>query len=98
MQTDQMILASQFCIYHNIEGTFIDSLYQSGLIELTRIEEEIFIPESQLKHVEKLVHFNVDLDINLEGIETISHLLRQIEEMQEQILVLRNKIEFYQTE
>jgi hypothetical protein len=38
------------------------------------------------------VRLHYDLDINIEGIETINHLLEKIEEMQREIAHLKNKI------
>ena len=98
METEQMIPASEFCIYHNIELSFIYSLKESGLIDITSIEEKIFVPVSQLKHLEKLMRLKEEMDINIEGIETITYLLQRINDMQGHILVLKNKLAFYENE
>ena len=98
METEQMIPASEFCIYHNIELSFIYSLKESGLIDITSIEEKIFVPVSQLKHLEKLMRLKDEMDINIEGIETITYLLQRINDMQGHILVLKNKLAFYENE
>ncbi len=91
-----MIPASEFCIYHNIELSFIYSLKDSGLIDIVAIEEKIFVPASQLKHLEKLIRFKHEMDINIEGIETITYLLQRINDMQQHILQLKNKLAFYE--
>jgi len=98
METEQMIPASEFCIYHNIELSFIYSLKESGLIDITSIEEKIFVPVSQLKHLEKLMRLKEEMDINIEGIETITYLLQRINDMQRHILMLKNKLAFYENE
>lgn len=98
METETMIPVSEFCIYHNIELSFIYSLKESGLIDITSIEEKIFVPLSQLKHLEKLMRLKQELDINVEGIETIAYLLQRINEMQQHILQLNNKLIFYESE
>lgn len=96
METEQMISVSEFCMYHNIELSFIYSLNESGLIDITRVEEKIVVPISQLKHLEKLMRLNAELDINVEGIETIAYLLQRISDMQQHILQLNNKLAFYE--
>lgn len=96
METEQMIPVSEFCIYHNIELSFIYSLNESGLIDITSIEEKVFVPISQLKQLEKLMRMSVDMDINLEGIETITYLLQRMNDMQRHILQLENKLTFYE--
>lgn len=98
METEQLIPATEFCIYHNIELSFIYSLNESGLIDIRSIEEKIFVPVSQLKHLEKLMRLKEEMDINVEGIETITYLLQRINDMQQHILQLNNKLAFYENE
>lgn len=90
MERDDLIPAEDFCLYHNIEYSFITSLEDSGLITVTSVEQSTFIPSDELQKLEKFVRLHYDLDINVEGIETISHLLEKIEEMQREILQLKN--------
>jgi len=92
MENDELIPAEDFCMYHNIEYSFISSLEDSGLIRVTAVEQHTFIPADELQKLEKFVRLHYDLDINLEGIETINHLLEKIDEMNKQILKLKNKI------
>lgn len=96
MQTENLIAIRDFCIHHNIEISFISSLQQNGLIEITTIEETDFIDAGQLQQLEKFTHFYYELDINLEGIETISHLLQRIETMHDEMVALKNKILLYE--
>ena len=98
MQTENLIALNEFCVSHNIEFSFISSLQQTGLIEITTIEETGFIDASQLKQLEKFIRFYYELDINLEGIETITHLLQRINSMQDEIMALRNRLLLYETE
>ena len=96
MQTEQLIQVDTFCEYHNIEFSFISSLHDFGLIEITQKEEKSFIPESNLEMVEKLVRLHNDLHINLEGVEVITYLLDQLKHQQEEIVVLQNRLRFYE--
>ena len=98
METENMIPASDFCMYHNIELSFIYSLNESGLIDITNIEEKIFVPLNQLKHLEHMMRLNQDMDINVEGIETITYLLQRIKDLQLNIVNLNNKLSFYEPE
>jgi chaperone modulatory protein CbpM len=91
MENDELIPAEDFCIYHNIEYSFINSLEDSGLITVTAVEHAAYIPLDEIQKLEKFVRLHYDLDINIEGIETINHLLGKIEEMQKEIFNLRNR-------
>jgi hypothetical protein len=92
METEQMVAAIDFCIYHNIELSFISSLNESGLIDITSIEEKIFVPVSQLKHVEKLMRLNAEPDNNFESTETITYLLQRINDMHQHIVKLNDTL------
>ena len=98
MQTENLIALDEFCANHNIEISFISSLQQTGLIEITTIEETGFIDADQLQQLEKFIRFYYELDINLEGIETITHLLQRINSMQDEIIALTNRLRLYETE
>lgn len=91
-----MIAVDEFCVKHNIEMSFISSLQQTGLIEIITIEEVSFINANQLQQLEKFIQFYYELDINLEGIETISHLLQRVNAMQDEIIILKNKLGLYE--
>ena len=93
MEQEELIPAKDFCIYHNVEYSFISSLENSGLISVTSVERSSFIHADEMHKLEKFVRLHYDLDINLEGIETINYLLEKIESMQQEILKLKNKTE-----
>ncbi len=96
MEKDVMIAADEFCNHHNISFAFVSLLSQQGLIEMTTIEEHQFIPANRLQQLEKLVRLHYDLDINLEGIEAITYLLNRIENMQHEMIDLKNRLQFYE--
>ena len=98
MPTTHLIAANEFCIYHNVDLSFIYSLQQSGLIEVTVVEEKMFVEESELPQLEKMVRLYHEMDINLEGIETITYLLQRMQAMQRQISVLETKLNIYENE
>ncbi len=93
---DDFIAVNEFCVHHNIEISFIDLLQQNGLIKLRIIESKYFVEKEQLPQLEKFVRFYYDLDINLEGIETITYLLQRIEILQNEIIKLKNRLLFYE--
>ncbi|MBC7389263.1 MAG: MerR family transcriptional regulator, partial [Opitutaceae bacterium] len=95
MENEEMVLANEFCIQHDIELSFIYAVNESGLIEVSVNEEQLFVPASQLHYLEKLVRLHFDLNINLEGIETVSYLLQKMNNMQEKILMLSNRLRVY---
>jgi len=96
MIKENLISADEFCISHNIEISFISSLHENGLIDITTVDETVFIYPNQLPQLEKISRLHYDLGINLEGIETITYLLDRIDEMQNEITVLQNRLRLYE--
>ncbi len=96
MQTEEMILVQDFCICHNIELSFIYSLKDAGLMEFYFEEEKIFLPTEKISELEKYTRLHYEMKINVEGLETISHLLQRINVMQEKIIQLNNRLSIYE--
>ncbi|MDD5185536.1 MAG: chaperone modulator CbpM [Paludibacter sp.] len=96
MQPDNLIAVDEFCAKHNVEISFVSSLQSNGLIEITKIDDAGYIYIEQLQQLEKFIRFYYELEINLEGIESIAHLLEQINAMQDEMIVLRNRLRLYE--
>jgi len=87
---ENLIAISTICTYHEVEYTFINSLGEAGLLEVQVVDQTTYIPESNLQKLEKMIRMHNELEINIAGIEAITHLLGRIEQMQEEMRVLRN--------
>ena len=96
METEYLIAVDHFCACHDIDVSFIRSLQQNGLIEITTVENTGFIDAEQLQQLEKYIRFYYELDINLEGIDVIMHLLNRVNNMQLEITALRNRLRLYE--
>lgn len=96
MQKDNLVQANEFCMHHHIEMSFIYSLHEYGLVEIQNEGDEVFIPTDQLCTLEKLVRLHYELDINMEGIDVIQHLLQKLESTQEEMAQLKTQLKFYQ--
>jgi len=98
MQTTEIIMLDEFCASHGVEISFIRLLEEHGLIEIIIINQTLCVPTSELRRLEQIVRLHQELNINLEGIDAINNLLQRIEDMQDEIIKLRNKISFYEEE
>jgi len=94
--TKGLIAASEFCTYHQVEYTFIRSLNEAGLVEIQVVEQETYIPESELQKLERMIRLHNELEINVAGIEAITHLLQRMEAIQEEMRTLRNRLNRYE--
>lgn len=97
MNIKNLIPANEFCVHHNIGFSFISSLHENGLIKITTIEETSYIHKNQLPELERIIRFYSELKINIEGIETITHLLKRIDELQNEITILKTRLSIFES-
>lgn len=90
------IEVKQFCVKYNLPLSFIDSLSSYELIELVEIESSKHLQVEDIHKVEKMMRLHYDLNVNFEGLDIINHLTAQINALQEELILLKNKIEFYE--
>ncbi len=96
MEKEQLIPASDCCTYYHIDVSFIHSLKDAGLLQIAQIREEEYLEDDQLQQLEKYIRLHYDLEINVEGIEAISHLLAKTRLLEQEIHHLKNKLRFYE--
>lgn len=95
MQTD-LIIINDFCNRCHVDPSFIMELEEDGLIEIRVIDEERYLSVSQLAELERYAHLYYDLSINIAGIDAIRHMLKRIEQLQQEVRSLKNELGFYQ--
>ncbi len=95
METTDMIVLDEFCTSHQVEVSFVRTLEEHGLIETIIVNETLYIQENELPKLEQIVRLYQELNINPEGIDAIHILLKRIEDMQNEIIELKNKLDFY---
>lgn len=92
---EKRILYSECLEIYNIEKTFVDSLNESGLINIVMEQELEYVECDDLEYLEQYIRWYRDLDINIAGIEALHHMLQRINSLQEELSQLRNELAFY---
>jgi hypothetical protein len=95
MNAENLIPVRDFCVYHHIEISFVQSLEQRGLVEITTVEQVLFVPPSQIARLEKLVRLHQELAIHADDLDVVSNLLDRVEDLQDQVARLQNQLSFY---
>jgi len=96
MKTKKLIAVDEFCKNNDIEISFVNSLEENGLIEITKIEETSFFNYEQLQELDRYIRFCYELNIDLDGIDAIKHLFRRVNEMCDKIVSLQNRVYLYE--
>ncbi|WP_029034530.1 chaperone modulator CbpM [Salinimicrobium terrae] len=93
---DQYISILEFCNCHQLEYSFIHSLTENGLIQTIIIEEDEYIEQEQLRELERIMRLHYDLEINMQGIDAINHLLNRVSRLQDEVRHLQNRLKLYE--
>jgi len=96
MERTELIAAQEFCNHYQVSFTFMTSLHEAGLIDMTVVEGQQFLNVDNLFDVEKLVRLHTELEINEEGVEAIAHLLQRMKDMQTELKLLRQQLRLQQ--
>jgi len=96
MNTKDLIPIAQFCEIYEIEFSFINSLNDFGLIELTYIDKNKFIALEKIQDVEKIIRLHNDLGVNFEGIDIITNLMQKIDTLQKRLNTIENQLNIYE--
>ena len=92
---EQLIPAREFCIHHQIEMSFIYSLREYGLVDVISNEGNEYLSADKLNELEKIIRLHYDLDVNMEGIDVILHLLKQLEDAEYELNYAKKQLKVY---
>ena len=97
MAIKKSISVDEFCRHYGIDSAFVHALNEYGLTEITVIENTPYISEKKIRDIERMIRLHYDLDINMEGIEAISHLLDRVEYLQLELNRFKNRLLLYES-
>ena len=97
MMSRKKITYTQCLQIYQVEETFLDQLESSGLIEIVIEEDDKYITYDYLQEIEQFVRWHYELEINMEGIEALYHMLQQVQQLQRDVEKLRGELNFYKS-
>ena len=96
MNKENLIPIDQLCVHYEIEMSLFYELQDFNIIEILTIEGSSFIHEDKINLVEKVVRMQKDLNINLEGVDTVLNLLDKINDLQIELNATKNRLRLYE--
>lgn len=93
---DRYISIIEFCNCHHVEYSFIHALTEYGLIQTIVIEDNEYIEQERIRDLERMMRLHYDLEINMQGIDAINHLLNKVSHLQEEVRLLENRLKRFQ--
>lgn len=95
--SENRLLYSECISVYEIQESFIDSLNESGLIRVILQNEDRFVECDDLSDLEQFIRWYYDMNINVEGIEALHHMLGRMKMLQQEMNELRNELNFYKS-
>lgn len=96
MELQELIIVDLYCKECQIEITLIEELADFGLINLIQEDGARYIHSNELPHLQRVIQFHNDLNINKEGIEVILNLLDRLNQQNQDIRYLQEKLKLYE--
>jgi hypothetical protein len=96
MNIKNFIPISQLCAVYKVEMSFFTKMNEFGLIEIVTIEQAYFVHKDKTSDIEKMIRMHHELNINLEGIETVFNLLEKIKNLQNELIATKNRLRMYE--
>ena len=96
MKTKELISLKKLSAHYEIKLSFFNQLDELGLIEIYSDEEVEYIHQDKIGDLERMIRLHLELNINLEGIDTIFNLLEKIDSLETELIDVKNKLRLYE--
>lgn len=96
MSTKEFIPLEQLCVHYEIEMSFFQGLMEHDLLQITTIEQTHYLHVDCLHELERILRLHQDLYINLEGIDSVLHLLNKIDVLQRELGEIKKRLGLYE--
>jgi len=85
MDSETYIAIEHLCSHYQLEPVFFESIQEFGLIEYQVVNQQKVISVELVKDLETIMHLHCELEINLQGVEAILHLLQKVNHLQSEL-------------
>ena len=82
--------------HYEVDPSFFTNLSEIGLIEIYTFEDTQYVYPDAIYEIEKMVRLHQDLKVNLEGIDVVFNLLQKIEDLQNELIFIKNRLRLYE--
>ncbi|TDT45109.1 MerR-like DNA binding protein [Maribacter spongiicola] len=96
MDSENYIQIELYCEQTQTPLEFIDDLLEFEMIEVQRIENKLYVQSHFITEIERIYRLRKDLGINMEGIDTLNHMLEKVNRLEQEVRLLRNRLTIYE--
>ena len=98
MAEQELIRIETLCLHYEIEVSFFNALDNVGLIKIETIGQQIFIHEDKISKLEKMIRLHQELNVNIEGIDVVFNLLQKVDNLQNELTSVNNRLKLYEND
>ena len=96
MNKEKLVEINVLCVHYEVEMSLFSELHDFGIIDMLTIKDLYFIHEDEIGVVEKVIRMQRELNLNLEGVDTVFNLLDKINELQTELSNVKNRLQLYE--
>ncbi|MFV7234323.1 chaperone modulator CbpM [Flavobacterium sp. ZB4R12] len=96
MNIENLIPIPALCTHYKVEISFFNNLSEMGLIEIKTIKEMQYI-DTDIYEIEKMIRIHQELAVNIEGIDVVFNLLQKIDDLQNELISVKNRLRLYES-
>ncbi|WP_297707845.1 chaperone modulator CbpM [uncultured Eudoraea sp.] len=98
MKIKEYIPIGELCKHYRVEISFFTKLHEEGLVKITTLEQTSYLHQDTIGDVEKFIRLHQELNINTEGIDAVCNLLQKIDNLENELNKLHNRLRLYESD
>lgn len=96
MNLENLIPITELCTRYDVEISFFTTLSEMGLLKIKIVETTSYIESDSIFEIEKMIRIHQELAVNIEGIDVVFNLLQKIENLQNELISMKNRLRLYE--
>ncbi|WP_291961947.1 chaperone modulator CbpM [Maribacter sp.] len=96
MNPDNYIQIEVYCQQTQTPMEFIEDLLEFEMIEVQQIENKIYVEPHSIVEIERVYRLREELGINMEGIDTLNHMIKKVNRLEQELKLLRDRLTIYE--
>ncbi|MDF4203189.1 chaperone modulator CbpM [Maribacter sp. SA7] len=96
MNSEDYIQIEVYCQQTRTPMKFIDDLLEFEMIEVQQIENKMYVDPQYIVEIERIYRLREDLGINMEGIDTLNHMIKKVNRLEQELKQLRDRLTIYE--
>tara|TARA_R110002051_G_scaffold165130_3_gene235945 strand:- start:7140 stop:7433 length:294 start_codon:yes stop_codon:yes gene_type:complete len=96
MDSENYILIEVYCQQTQTPMEFINDLLEFEMIEVQQIENKIYVEPHYIVEIERIYRLREELGINMEGIDTLNHMIKKVNRLEQELKLLRDRLTIYE--